>query len=354
MKIRNRKRPCPLCSSTKSETLYVQKFAGGLTHVIGSCKSCGFVFVTNSPDQAFYNRYYRSMSKYEIERGWGYHERYADVIAKHCPKDARLLDIGSSTGHFLSVLAERGFTDVRGLDPSPVCRKIARERYGVRIETDNLYTYRPKKRFQVVVLAAVLEHLDLVQLAVKRLGDLLEDGGYLFIAVPDAGRFYEKFDEPYGEFSTEHINFFTETDLYRVFSGYRNVHMHSDTLAIYSLWQKESAGRVAIGKYIEASREKMDRISAVIRRLPDEVIVWGAGALTRRLLATTDLRGKVVRLVDKSTNLVGTKLDGLEIISPEDLVHHRHPVLVSTFMFRDEICSYIKEKKLPNKVYTFA
>lgn len=347
-------RNCPLCKSKKSELLHIQKFAAQIEHRVVTCTNCGFVYVNNSPAQTYYNKYYRDTSHYEIDRDYDYHRKYARIINKFFPKSARILDIGCSTGHLLYLLNKLGYKHVTGLDPSPICKKIAKEKFNIDIFASDLYGFEPKHKLDGVILAAVLEHLDKVNEAIAKASDILAGEGLLFLAVPDAGRFYRQFDEPFGEFSTEHINFFSESYLYRFLPQFTRLYITSDDKAIYSVWRKGSDVRDSVAYYIDKSDAKMRRIKTIINNLPDKVLVWGAGSLTQRLLETTNLGSKVVKFIDKSDKLIGSKIQGKEIIGPSEINNYNYPVLISSFRFKEEIIKQIVILKYKNKIITFS
>ena len=75
--------------------------------------------------------------------------------------DAGILDIGCSTGGFLSVLRDMGFHDLRGLDPSPRCADAAARRlYDVEVLTgtlNRLPDLRPP--FDLICLLGVIKHI---------------------------------------------------------------------------------------------------------------------------------------------------------------------------------------------------
>src|SRR3990167_11132295 len=97
-------RECPICGSKKNYLLFRQKFADHFFHNIVCCNVCGFVFVNNTPDQNFYDAYYKKMSKYEHERDHNLHTKYVKIIKKYCSKNNSILDIGCATGHLLHLL----------------------------------------------------------------------------------------------------------------------------------------------------------------------------------------------------------------------------------------------------------
>jgi len=311
-------RPCPICFSQKFIPLHEQSFSGHFTHNIVKCNDCGFVFVNNTPPQAFYDKYYTEESKYEGVRQHEAHETTTkrvllQYLRLHVHKNAEILDVGCSTGSFLAFLKNKGYSHVVGIDPAPECKRVAKEKYGILVETKNIDNYNPKKKFDVVILSQVLEHLVHVRTSIEKIKSYLNDDGYLFIGVPDAGRFHQQFDEPFGEFSTEHINFFTENSLDITMRGFDRALMKSDGKALFSSWRNTKGEEDAIEEYIRKSTVKQGRVNRVIHSLPRRVIVWGVGALTRRLLLTTSLKKRVKFFVDSSPNLVGKMIEGLNI-----------------------------------------
>lgn len=351
-------RSCPVCSTQKSETLFVQRFSGHFSHKIVSCRNCGFVYVNNTPPQSFYNEYYRKMSKYDGTRQHENHfqqtYRFLSIfIHKHLKPSDTLLDIGCSTGQLLYRLKKIGYSRVEGFDPSSDSKRIAYKKYKLDITTANIDTYKSEKKFDFIIISQVLEHLQNVRASMAKVAALLTDGGYVFIGVPDVERFTRNDDEPYGELSTEHINFFSQDSLRRVMVGYSCVSLKSDGHALLSIWKKGSEDKKLMLAYIEQSEAGLGAIRKKIEIAPSDILVWGAGALTQRLLETTNLQKKVLRFVDSDRKLQGRKLSGIKIISPTELYRFSNPILISSFRFRNEIVSYIKAKKYKNEVISF-
>lgn len=350
-------RPCPICFSQKFVPLYEQAFSGHFSHNIVKCYDCGFVYVNNTPPQAFYDKYYTEESKYEGVRQHEAHEMITkrvllQFLRLHVHKNAEILDVGCSTGSFLAFLKNRGYAHVVGIDPAPECKRVAKEKYGILVETKNIDNHNPKKKFDVVILSQVLEHLVHVRTSIGKIRSFLKDDGYLFIGVPDAGRFHQQFVEPFGEFSTEHINFFTEDSLGFVMRGFDCVLMKSDGKALFSSWKNTRGIKNPMQEYIRKSTLKQERVNRVINSLPKKVIVWGVGALTRRLLLTTSLKKRVKFFVDSSPNLVGKKIEGLNIEHPDVLRHNKEPVFIASYKFHDEIRRYVVKKKYTNNIYS--
>ena len=131
------------------------------------------------------------------------------------------------------------------------------------------------------------------------------------------------------------------------------INIEEDGQVICSVWQKGSEESKSVSKYIKASEQKMSSINKIIDGLGELVIVWGAGALTQRLLETTQLSKKTIIIVDRNPKLIGKNFNGIKIIAPDELFEYSNPILISSFKFKDEIIKYIKSQNYKNKLYTF-
>jgi SAM-dependent methyltransferase len=217
-------RPCPACGSTERTVLFTQRFTPveGATAVTGYdvavCVRCGCGYADGIPDQRALDQYYREMSKYEYSQRDGaespHDERrmtiIADLLASRLPRrEARILDVGCASGRLLANLRDRGFENVTGLDPSPVCAATALRMYGIAVHGMTLAELGVTgERFDVVILVGVLEHLNDLDEALHHLRALLRPGGLVYLEVPDSTAFADWPNAPYQDFSTEHLTFF--------------------------------------------------------------------------------------------------------------------------------------------------
>ena len=344
---------CPICTSSSSETLFVQSYSKILRNKIVSCDNCGFVFVRNANPQSYYNQYYKDLSKYEYTRDQKFHDTSVEIIAKHVRYTDKILDVGCSTGHLLYLLKKKGYKNLMGVDPAPECRIVARKQYNVIVKTETIDSFKSREKFDFIILATVLEHLSELKRSIEKITTLLAREGKFFISVPNASRFYEEVEEPFYEFSPEHINFFSPRFLEILLVDFTCIYLEANHIVIYSVWKKTGSLKNSVRKYIKLSNQKLNKIQKKVDKLPKKTIVWGAGALTKRLLYTSSLRKKIFILVDRNAKIIEKNFENIKVISPNELVSYPQPILISSFKFKDKIINKIKSKKLKNKIITF-
>ncbi len=359
------------------------------------CAECGFGFADHIPEQAAFDAYYRDVSKYEHQDQGGQESKYdlarfeavISVIKPFLPNyQMRILEIGCATGRLLSLLKQSGYKKVLGLDPSPVCVETAHKLYGVRVMANALSDVAIENQsIDFLILVAVLEHICDLSATLVQLWNMLSEGGRIYIAVPDASRYAQGEDAPYQEFSVEHINFFGPTSLANLMraSGFSQIFCRQSLMeanyrtknpAIQAIFKKDATNLSSIRAipdtqtecglmtYISQSRQFDNHIRRIIDDIASNgrpIIVWGTGAHTLRLLATSRLAQANIRaFVDSNPRYQGKQLNGLPIIAPVDLKERTDAIFISSRGFQSEIERQIRDDlRLQNeiiKLYIFA
>jgi SAM-dependent methyltransferase len=333
------------------------------------------------------------MSKYEYQNTAGQvsefdrirFEAVAETVLPFLPdRQVRLLDIGCSTGQLLALFKERGYPNVVGLDPSPVCAETARMLFNIPVwigslsDTPRLIGDGPL--FDCLLLIGVLEHIRDLGPMLTQMRKLLNPHGLIFIEVPDATAFARWPDAPFQQFSNEHINFFSAISLTNLMDRYGFVPLLGQQTApnqsystmmpgvasIYSMRAEpyqplppvpDHETENGLDAYIRQSRQVDEVIRQRIDELVDQsvpLVVWGAGTHTARLFATSRLRQANIRaFVDSNVRYQGKQLDGIPIISPNDLKGRAESILISSRVFQKEIKEVIRrELKVKNEIIT--
>jgi len=289
------------------------------------------------------------------------------------------MEIGCATGRLLSLLKQSGYKNVLGLDPSPVCAETAHRLYGVRVLVNALSDVSIENlSIDFLILVGVLEHICDLSATLDHLWNMLSEGGRIYIAVPDASRYAQGEDAPYQEFSVEHINFFGPTSLANLMRAHGFSQMfcqqrqqenncRTTTPVIDAIYEKnmvKSSGvsiapdvqtEPGLAAYIDQSRQFDNHIRRIIDDIASSgrpIIVWGTGAHTLRLLATSRLAQANIRaFVDSNLRYQGKQLNGLPIIAPVDLKNRTDAIFISSRGFQSEIERQIRDDlRLQNEI----
>lgn len=132
-------------------------------------------------------------------------------------KEKRVLDIGCFTGDFLELLQEE-FADVCGFELQNDAVKIANKKLLGKVIQADVMTYTfPKKKYDIITLLGVVEHVADPMSLLKRSYSLLEKKGIVMIQTPNSSsllaRIMGKYWPPYSP--VEHIHLFSRKSLER-------------------------------------------------------------------------------------------------------------------------------------------
>jgi 2-polyprenyl-3-methyl-5-hydroxy-6-metoxy-1,4-benzoquinol methylase len=107
------------------------------------------------------------------------------IVAQEGGSGASLLDVGCGPGTFLSIAREAGFP-VTGVDLNPILADKARSRTNAEVVVgDFMSAELENRRFGVITMLDLIEHVQDPVAALERCRDLLEPGGRLALYTPN-------------------------------------------------------------------------------------------------------------------------------------------------------------------------
>lgn len=230
---------CPVCVGTE----FLQKIeckdhtVSGETFSIMECQQCRFLFTSPRPYDVHLPDYYKSneyISHSDTSSGL-INKLYKAVrrltlrsklkLIKPYLSNNELLDIGAGTGAFLSFCKEKGI-NTYGIEPDADARKIASEKHGIDLFTEDALNTLPGDKFSIITMWHVLEHVSDLKEYLVQLKRILHPNGRLVIAVPnhisdDAkryGKYWAAYDVPRHlyHFSPDTIKILFEKNQFRM------------------------------------------------------------------------------------------------------------------------------------------
>jgi SAM-dependent methyltransferase len=180
-------------------------YATGEEFSLWRCRDCGFMLTQEAPVEAEIGRYYETpdyISHSDTHQGlmnrvyhWVRHfmlTRKAKLVeravatVKGRPAKGTALDIGTGTGYFPHTLQQLGWK-VGAIEKNAHARQFAQSHFGLQVQPDEALWSEAwgTKRFDVITLWHVMEHLEHLNEVWERLRDLLKDDGALVVAVPN-------------------------------------------------------------------------------------------------------------------------------------------------------------------------
>ena len=168
-----------------------KEFGTALGDIVG-CRRCGHMQLDRFPTEDELSAAYAvAESDDYVEEEAGQRHSFAAVlerVERYAPDRGALLDVGCWVGFLLAEARERGWRECVGIEPSTFASRYARDRLGLDVRTEDLFTAElPAGHWDVVVMGDVLEHLTRANAALDRVAGLVKPGGVLALELPDAG-----------------------------------------------------------------------------------------------------------------------------------------------------------------------
>ncbi len=387
------KRNCPICDHYNNEILFTQEFVNikEVTFLKGyevvACKNCGFLYADNLPGQKEFDLYYKNCSKYEVKTNELTDSQISRFQAslkfiescinnqKVKLKEFKIADIGCATGDFLRFLKGKGYQDLNGIDPSPLCVNLIKDS-DINAKQGTINELEEHEKYDFIRLNAVLEHVVDLNNSITQLKKVLNKGGYLYLSVPNVQGFKELENCPFQEFSVEHINYFSKNSLsnlmrkngftlinYKInhnklYSELEIIFRYDDDVIKYNGEMVDDKEAVeSIKEYIERNYRLEREVNEKIKNRVQEqepIVVWGVGTHTLRQLAKGQLGKCNIKLfVDSNLHYQNKQYNGIPIISPKQLYEYSYKILISSYYGQNSIVEYInKVLKLNNEIIT--
>jgi SAM-dependent methyltransferase len=197
---------------------------------IWSCNKCGhYTSTTDISLKELYSGEYASMTyggikdiEKNFERIMGLDRKKSDNIGRiHCIKEfaenyfsdnnnLEILDIGSGLGVFLAQIKLQTTWSCTSVEPDPNMAMNIRNRLGIEVINKDFRLVNTNKKFDIITLNKVLEHVEDPIDLLSKCKSNLKDGGFIYLEVPDGENASDdkiKFGRE--EFYLEHFYAFT-------------------------------------------------------------------------------------------------------------------------------------------------
>ncbi|MBN3581549.1 class I SAM-dependent methyltransferase [Algoriphagus aestuarii] len=188
---------CPLCKSglflnySEIKDHAVSKE----TFILCKCQNCSLLFTNPRPKEEKIGPYYDFPEYYSHEKNnktitqfvYNKVRDYAVIekvkLISGLKEPGKILDFGCGTGEFLNAAKLSGW-NIKGIEPSEKARNQANQLLDGKV-SESIELIDEKKKFDIISLFHVLEHIHSLRKTVKKIIKHLKSDGYILIAVPN-------------------------------------------------------------------------------------------------------------------------------------------------------------------------
>ena len=192
---------CVYCHSVNSRPLYDTVSTAGDRFTLNKCRYCNCCFLSPNPTKqqldAAYNDSYYGQSENKFP-GWiekvldHFRSQRARTVMLYVKAPANVLDIGCGNGRFLQGLIGKNF-NCYGIElPSKSAERASRIP-GLNLKTGQLCENDFGAHFfDAVTMWHVIEHLPELRETLQIIGNILNQGGYLLVSLPNIDSFQSR------------------------------------------------------------------------------------------------------------------------------------------------------------------
>ena len=232
---------CPLCRSGEisPELSCSDHFLSKEVFSLYRCKNCGFLFTQDYPGEPEIGKYYESeeyISHSNTSKGLvnklymlvrSYMLRKKRKLVSHvCGlSSGTILDIGSGTGYFASVMKEAGW-NVRGIEINEKARNFSAENFDIDVTDPAEIDKLESNSFDCITLWHVLEHFQDPFRISEQISRLLKPTGKCIIALPNSASYDASHYGPYwAAWDVPRHLWHFDTDTFRQFATKAGFHL---------------------------------------------------------------------------------------------------------------------------------
>jgi len=216
---------CALCRGNDFKRISEKDSKSKGELIVCFCNSCSMVSQNPIPTEhqveQYYATEYRQDYKQVFEPKLKHIYRAGNLaldrlgfLTKNNVASGKLLDVGAGGGEFTYFSSQLGF-DSTGIEPNIGYSNYAKDQYQANVKTGQLADVDGK--FDVITMFHVMEHIPDPIKTFKKLYDLLNEDGFLFIEVPNIESFSQS---PGNTFFKAHIHYFSAATLIACASQY--------------------------------------------------------------------------------------------------------------------------------------
>ena len=255
------KKTCPICETDKnSYIVYNEKlpqkkneidFSGGKNpdgfhYKMVRCKTCNLLYASEIYDEDFSNELYeKSTFNNELEIN-GLKKTYGRCISsavKNLKTKSNFLEIGCGSGYMLEVAIDLGFKNVKGVEPSKLAIKDAKEEIKKNIiNAPFKISDFLENSYDLIFIGMIIEHVTDVNDFLSSLQKILKPGGLIVCVCHNERHFLSKLlKNKHPIINDEHVCIFGRETLSKIFSknNFKDIYINNlKNFYTFEYWSK--------------------------------------------------------------------------------------------------------------------
>lgn len=381
-----KKRNCPVCNSNKKTKIlniynWKKMDSNGNIFTIDKkyclCSNCNLVYTNPTVDPKIFDKLYTnsvvgSFFNYKNSKNIIKLDKFDQLVGKYLDKTKKVLEIGCGGGILLKHLNKKykiKNLNLYGLEPSNEIFKTFKLNKNFKIINKFLDNFITKKKFDLIIMDNVFEHFEYPKKSLKKIFQLLNKGGIIYIAIPDTENIKTIQNDPFNHtcnYNYNNINILLNNSKFKILNkkqSFQQINLVAKkSLTSYKKFnvnkkfKKKLNFKINLIKLsLEKIHKKIEKIRKQIISEDKKIVFFGAGNYALWILDLLKVNNYIKYGVDNNYIYQNKIRNNFKILHPKKLIDKDYDcILILSGIYKKDIKNQILKMKISkNKILSF-
>ncbi len=386
IRLKLKKRNCPVCNSNKKTKIlniynWKKMDSNGNIFTIDKkyclCSNCNLVYTNPTVDPKIFDKLYTnsivgSFFNHKNSKNIIKLDKFDQLVGKYLDKTKKVLEIGCGSGVLLKHLNKKykiKNLNLLGLEPSNEIFKTFKSNKNFKIINKFLDKFITKKKFDLIIMDNVFEHFEYPKKSLKKIFQLLNKSGIIYIAIPDTENIKTIQDDPFNHtcnYNYNNINILLNNSKFKILNkkqSFQQINLVAKkSLTSYKKFKVEKKFKKKLHFKINLIKLSLEKIYKKIEKIRKQIIsenkkivFFGAGNYALWILDLLKINNYIKYGVDNNFIYQNKIRNNFKILHPKKLIDNDYDcILILSGTYKKDIKNQMLKMKINrNKILSF-
>ena len=335
-------------------------------HKLVICNYCNFIytnpFIGENNNKKLYESSVIGKAFERTKKSVIHFQTFSKLFSNINKNIKSVFEVGTATGNLLRDVTKKykiKKKNAYGIEPSKNLVKQLKKNPFFKINNLFLNNLKIKKKFDIIILDNVLEHIEDPNEGLKKIkNQFMNNNSLLYISVPNTLKVPLNFRDPFGHtcnyyrnnliyllnkngFKIEFIKLNKWISLIaKKGNKNKNINLQNDRKMILRVLKKKIA---KINHYRNNLKLKLKKIEKLIKKNNQKILIYGVGNYCLELMLNMNIKKNIVKLIDQNPIYHKRLRFGYKVISPKKITDEKFDkIIIASGKFTEDIINQLK------------